>query len=41
MKKTKAIPGIHTSITPSILAGLEYAHALGATAAQIFTGLVS
>ena len=30
--------GIHTSITPSILAGLEYAHALGATAAQIFTG---
>jgi len=30
--------GIHTSITPSILSGLEYAHALGATAAQIFTG---
>ena len=30
--------GIHTSITPTILAGLEYAHALGATAAQIFTG---
>ena len=30
--------GIHTSITPSILTGLEYAYALGATAAQIFTG---
>ena len=30
--------GIHTSITPGCLAGLEYAHALGATAAQIFTG---
>lgn len=30
--------GIHTSITPTILSGLEYAHALGATAAQIFTG---
>jgi len=30
--------GIHTSITPTILAGLEYAHAIGATAAQIFTG---
>lgn len=30
--------GIHTSITPSILAGLEYAHALGATGVQIFTG---
>lgn len=36
--KSSAGLGIHTSITPSILAGLEYAHALGATAAQIFTG---
>ena len=38
MKDTKSALGIHTSISPSILAGLEYAHALGATAAQIFTG---
>jgi endonuclease IV/DNA polymerase/3'-5' exonuclease PolX len=38
MKPTKAPLGIHTSISPSILAGLEYAHALGATAVQIFTG---
>ncbi len=38
MANTKTALGIHTSITPSILAGLEYAHALGATAAQIFTG---
>lgn len=36
--KPSAGIGIHTSITPSILSGLEYAHALGATAAQIFTG---
>jgi deoxyribonuclease-4 len=37
-KQPTAGLGIHTSITPSILAGLEYAYALGATAAQIFTG---
>ena len=36
--KPSAGLGIHTSITPTILSGLEYAHALGATAAQIFTG---
>lgn len=36
--KSHAGLGIHTSITPSILTGLEYTHALGATAAQIFTG---
>lgn len=37
-QKSSSGLGIHTSITPSILAGLEYAHALGATAVQIFTG---
>lgn len=30
--------GAHASITPSILAGIEYMHDLGANAIQIFTG---
>lgn len=30
--------GAHTSITPNILAGIEYMHKLGANAIQIFTG---
>lgn len=36
----KLLPGLgmHTSISPSLLEGLEYAQALGATAVQFFTG---
>jgi DNA polymerase beta len=35
---THSYIGAHTSITPNILAGIEYMHELGATAIQIFTG---
>lgn len=37
-KYTHSYVGAHTSITPNILAGIEYMHELGATAIQIFSG---
>ena len=38
IKLSKLIIGCHASITPSILAGLQYASSIGANAAQIFLG---
>lgn len=37
-KINKSYIGAHSSITPNILAGIEYMHNLGANAIQIFTG---